>query len=101
MSYMVTELVEGDSLQAVLDQGPAPTRMLLELAVQIADGLAAAHQAGLVHRDLKPANIMVTGPASGHPGKVKILDFGLSKVAGLTPPQGGERPAAETASEWW
>src|SRR6185436_10519812 len=49
------------------------------LATQIADGIAAAHAAGFTHRDLKPDNVLVTGPQTAHPGRVKILDFGLVK----------------------
>jgi len=69
--YLVMEFIEGSRL-APVDQ----PRKLLDLAVQIADGLAAAHAAGIIHRDLKPGNILVT-----RDGKVKILDFGLAKAA--------------------
>jgi Tol biopolymer transport system component/predicted Ser/Thr protein kinase len=77
--YIVTELVDGASLHG------AEFRLskTLEIGVQIAEGLAAAHAAGIVHRDLKPDNIMLTGPASGYPGRVKILDFGLAKQAAV------------------
>ena len=74
--FLAAELIDGEPLR------PKPERTiraLLDLAVQLADGLAAAHAAGIVHRDLNPENVMVTGPASGHPGRVKILDFGLAK----------------------
>jgi serine/threonine protein kinase len=64
-NYLVIEYVDGEPVH-----GPANTRNLLDLAVQIADGLAAAHTAGVVHRDLKPDNILVT-----RKGRVKILDF--------------------------
>ena len=67
-NYLVMELVEGAPVGA-----PGDERTLLDLAIQIADGLSAAHQAGIVHRDLKPGNIMVT-----RDGRVKILDFGLA-----------------------
>ena len=69
-NYLVMELVEGAPVGPVAD-----VRQLLELATQMADGLAAAHAVGIVHRDIKPSNLLVT--ASGH---VKILDFGLATV---------------------
>jgi Tol biopolymer transport system component len=72
--YIVTELVEGESLFTLLKRGTLTVRKLLDIAVQIADGMAAAHQAAIVHRDLKPANILLTKE-----GRVKIADFGLAK----------------------
>ena len=72
--YIVTELVSGEPLKAVIARGPVPLKKTLDLAIQAAAGLAAAHQAGIIHRDINPANIMVTGQ-----GLVKILDFGLAK----------------------
>ena len=75
-NYLVMEFVDG------LPVAPPDTpRKLLDQAVQIADGLATAHAAGILHRDLKPANILITGPQSQHPGRIKILDFGLAKHA--------------------
>src|ERR1017187_4506493 len=64
--YLVMEFVEGTPVAPV----DSP-RKLLDMAVQMSDGLAAAHAAGIVHRDLKPDNILVTGPASGYPGRIK------------------------------
>jgi serine/threonine protein kinase len=73
--FVVSELVDGTTLRHVMSRGPMPIKALLEISVQIADGLAAAHDAGLVHRDLKPENVMVTSA-----GRVKILDFGIAKA---------------------
>jgi serine/threonine protein kinase len=72
--YIVSELIEGESLRSLLTGKPIPARKLLDIATQVADGLAAAHAAGIVHRDLKPENIMLT-----RDGRVKILDFGLAR----------------------
>jgi Tol biopolymer transport system component len=83
--YIVTELVEGETLRSLLATGRPAQRKSIDLAVQIAEALAAAHAAGITHRDLKPENIMVSGPASGSPGRAKILDFGLAKQAAPAP----------------
>ena len=72
--YIAMELVEGSTLRHMLGAGGLPIRKAIEIAAQIADGLAKAHEAGIAHRDLKPENLMVT-----HDGLVKILDFGLVK----------------------
>jgi serine/threonine protein kinase len=77
--YAVSELIEGQSLRALLRRGPVPTRKLIDIAVQIAEGLAAAHAAGIAHRDVKPENIMISGD-----GRIKILDFGLARSASRT-----------------
>ena len=93
--YIVSELIEGDSLRGEVRRGPVPLKRLLDLATQIADGLSEAHSAGIVHRDLKPENIMVT-PA----GRAKILDFGLARTTGL--PGAGALPReldAQTQTE--
>src|ERR1035438_7741078 len=74
--FLVSELLEGESLRAVLDRGALPQRKTIEYGVQIAHGLAAAHEKGIVHRDLKPENVFVTKD-----GRIKILDFGLAKLA--------------------
>lgn len=74
--YLVLEYVEGRTLAERLDRGSLPVDEAIELAVQIAAGVEAAHEAGVIHRDLKPGNIIITPE-----GKVKVLDFGLAKVA--------------------
>ena len=74
--YLVSELLEGETLRTVLDGGVLPQRKTIEYGVQIAQGLAAAHEKGIVHRDLKPENVFITKD-----GRVKILDFGLAKLA--------------------
>ena len=73
--FLVTELLDGLTLRETLRGGPLPARKAIEYGVQIAQGLAAAHDKGIVHRDLKPDNVFVTAE-----GRVKILDFGLAKL---------------------
>jgi Tol biopolymer transport system component len=73
--FLVSELLEGESLRETLDRGPLAQRKTIEYGVQIAHGLAAAHEKAIVHRDLKPENIFVTKD-----GRIKILDFGLAKL---------------------
>ena len=88
VSYAVTELLEGETLRERLRSSRLPIRKATDLALQIARGLAAAHEKGVVHRDLKPENIFVTTD-----GRLKILDFGLAKVD-----PGGEDDDLETLS---
>ena len=85
--YVVSELLEGQTLRQRLSAGPIPHRTVVEYAVQVVRGLAAAHEKGIVHRDLKPENIFLTKD-----GGVKILDFGLAKVPAV-------RAAAGVATE--
>ena len=73
--YLVMELLEGETLRERLDRGPLGVRKSVEIGLQIAHGLAAAHERGIVHRDLKPENIFLT-----RDGHTKLLDFGLSKA---------------------
>ncbi len=72
--YLILEYVEGVSLAEMIDRGPLPVDESIELAVQIAAGVEAAHEAGVIHRDLKPANIVITPE-----GQAKVLDFGLAR----------------------
>jgi serine/threonine protein kinase len=75
--YMVTEFVHGDTLRSRMERSSLKLLETLDVAIQVADGLRAAHAAGVVHRDIKPANIMLRSD-----GLVKILDFGIAKLTG-------------------
>ena len=85
--YIVSELLEGQSLRQVVHAGPLPARRAINYGVQIARGLAAAHSKGIIHRDLKPENIFVT-----RDGRVKMLDFGLAKLTEQAPLDPGNSP---------
>ncbi len=85
--YVVSELLEGQTLREALSKAPFPEKKAVDYGVQIANGMAAAHEKGIVHRDLKPDNVFVTKE-----GPVKILDFGLAK---LTHPERKTEPPIE------
>ena len=74
-AFIVTELLEGQTLRERMRAGPLPPRTAVDCAIQIADGLAAGHDRGIIHRDVKPDNLFVT-----RDGRVKILDFGLARI---------------------
>ncbi|PWT88735.1 MAG: hypothetical protein C5B54_10085 [Acidobacteria bacterium] len=87
--YVVSELLVGETLRERIGGTPLSTRKLVEYALQIAHGLAAAHDKGIIHRDLKPENIFIT-----RDGRIKILDFGLAKLALPEPVSGGKSQLA-------
>ena len=92
--YLVSELLEGEGLREHMQGSPLPQRKAIEYGIQIARGLAAAHEKGVVHRDLKPENIFVLND-----GRIKILDFGLAKLRqddGLTSAQTVDQPHSPT-----
>jgi predicted ATPase/serine/threonine protein kinase len=88
--YIAMELVVGKTLRELTASGSIPMRKIIQIAAQVADGLSKAHEAGIIHRDLKPENLMVS-----QDGFVKILDFGLSKLA----PRGEECSELTTISD--
>ena len=89
--YIAMELVDGETVRSLVASGPIPFRKLVAIAAQIADGLAKAHEIGLIHRDLKPENLMVS-----HDGTAKVLDFGLAK---LRKPDRGSSDSSTTITE--
>jgi serine/threonine protein kinase/tetratricopeptide (TPR) repeat protein len=92
--YFVSELLEGSTLREHLKRGPMPLRKMIDYGLQIAHGLAAAHEKGIVHRDLKPENLFVTKD-----GRVKILDFGLAKLTQPNWPHDSKAPTVSCATE--
>lgn len=76
-SYLVMELLDGETLAKRLERGPLPLAQLLKIGVEIADALDKAHRQGIIHRDLKPGNIMLTQRGA------KLMDFGLAKPSGI------------------
>src|SRR4029077_57372 len=94
--YIASELIEGETLRQRLMRGPMQLSEAVDSAIQVASALAAAHQAGIVHRDIKPENIMLRPD-----GYVKVLDFGIAKLAesacaGATAPGTDATTRAET-----
>ena len=87
--YFASELVEGGDLRSRLEDGPLPVRKAIEIAEQIASGLASAHEKGITHRDLKPENILLTKS-----GIAKIADFGLAKLAETPDAELSQMPTA-------
>jgi eukaryotic-like serine/threonine-protein kinase len=92
--YVVSELLEGETLRERLRNGPLSSRKTIDYGLQVARGLAAAHEKGIVHRDLKPENLFITSD-----GRVKILDFGLAKLTRPEAATGADAPTVHAVSE--
>jgi Tol biopolymer transport system component len=92
--YLVSELLVGESLRHALQRGPFAVRKAIDYGIQIAHGLAAAHDHGIVHRDLKPENLFVT-----RDGRVKILDFGLAKLMQSQQQSDGNSPTLTAGTD--
>ena len=92
--YVVTELLDGETLRQRIQSGPVPVRKATDYALQIARGLAAANDQGITHRDLKPENIFLTKD-----GRIKILDFGLAKVTQPQKPDSHDSPTLASQTE--
>src|SRR5512134_3480314 len=91
--YATMELLEGETLRQRLQDGALPPRKAVEIALEIASGLAAAHDKGIVHRDLKPENVFLLGS-----GQVKVLDFGLARMAPVAT-EGSDVPTLSLSTE--
>jgi serine/threonine protein kinase len=85
--FIATEYIEGQTLRQIMEGSPQKLRDVLDIAIQVAGALTAAHKRGIVHRDAKPENIMIRPD-----GLVKVLDFGLAKLVGPRDTRGGSRP---------
>ena len=92
--YIAMELVDGETVRQMLCSGPIPFRKAVTIAAQLADALAKAHEIGVVHRDLKPENLMVSGGVT-----VKVLDFGLAKLAAVNGAHGSDASTTAITEE--
>jgi TolB-like protein/Tfp pilus assembly protein PilF len=94
IAYVVTELLEGETLRTLLARGPISWRRAADIGACIADGLSAAHLKGIIHRDLKPENVFLTSD-----GRVKILDFGLAKATPMLSSGADAKPTEKLLSD--